>query len=342
MVQILPAQRTFGSEFGKAFGGGLGQGFSEGMKKRSEEKQLEKSSKALKDAGIDVPSGLTGEERKLFISESLKGKRESAKFANQLKENEGIIKALEEDRGLPEGSLKAYNSKPEMAERITKPKVEKPEPKSESQKLIEKETAKGYIEARNDIPKLDSALQNIGRLKELGEKLTGVGGYIKSALNTASASEYNTLGASLLEPVIKVFNPVGAVPTSKLNWIKETFSPKSSDLKSTQEGKIATLERLATQAKDRAQKKMKLFDDFNGNPPDSEVLKFDNDSAKMLTDFIDNKQYVESLNKEVPAGKILMLDPNGKPLHVNPNDKTPDGKSLIEFYLENGARMVNE
>lgn len=124
MVNILPAPRTFGSEFGRAFGGGLGQGFSEGMKLRGEKQALASSSKALKDAGIEVPEGLKGDERKLFITEKMKGLRESEKFANQLKANEDIIRQIEIDRGEEPGSLQAYVSNPAMAERITKPKAE--------------------------------------------------------------------------------------------------------------------------------------------------------------------------------------------------------------------------
>lgn len=216
----------------------------------------------------------------------------------------------------------------------------KPKAKSEAQKLLDKELAKGYIEARNELPKLQFTLENINRLRELGKNLTGIGGYAKAAFKTKSASEYNTLAASLLDPIIKVFNPVGAVPVTKLNWIRETFAPQASDLASTQEGKLSTLERLASQAQQRAQQKIKLYNDYNGEPPESLVLQFDNDSAKLITDFVDNQQYIDQLKKEVPKGKILMLDSQGKPLHVDPNQTMPNGMSAIEYASQFGARVI--
>lgn len=216
----------------------------------------------------------------------------------------------------------------------------KPKPKSAAQNLIATEAAKGYIAAKTELPKLQATMDNITRLRELGKNLRGIGGYAKAAFKTKSASEYNTLSASLLDPIIKVFNPVGAVPVTKLNWIRETFAPQASDLASTQEGKLATLERLASQAQQRAQQKIKLFNDYSGEPPESLVLQFDNDSAKMMTDFVDNQQYIDQLKKEVPKGKILMLDSQNKPLHVDPNQTMPNGMSAVEYATQFGARVI--
>ncbi len=218
--------------------------------------------------------------------------------------------------------------------------AKKPKPKSETQKLMDKEIAKGYVSAVGEIPKLQSTLDNIGRLRELGGKLRGPGGYVKAAFKTQSASEYNTLSASLLDPIIKIFNPVGAVPVTKLNWIRETFAPQASDLASTQEGKLTTLERLASQAKQRAEQKIKLFNDYNGEPPESEVVKFDNESAKMMTDFVDSRQYIDQLKKELPQGKILMVDAQGKPLDIDPNMIMPNGMTAVEYATQFGARVI--
>ncbi len=213
--------------------------------------------------------------------------------------------------------------------------------KTEGQKFLEKEVAKGYMEAKQDLPKLMGVKGNINRLLELGQKeLSGFGGFVKSTFKTGSAAEYETLGASLLEPIIKIFNPVGAVPTAKLNWIKDTFSPKPGELRSTQEGKLATIQRLTDQAEQRALQKIKLYDDFNGNPPESEVMKFDIETSNIINSFVDNQQYLNQLKKEVPEGKILMLDPQGKPLHVDPNQQGPDGKSIVDYFTSLGAKKV--
>jgi len=322
------------------FSAALGQGLQQGgdMMQKSQEKE------AISNLLGPESSNLPQDFQKLMMQGKIEGDLESKKRAAALQSNQKILRDLENRRGLEEGSLDAYINDPKLADKVTKPEKtsNKPAPKSEAQKLLEKETAKGYIEAIREVPKLQNTLQNIGRLNELGEKLTGFEGYVKSAFNTESAAEYNTLGASLLDPVIKIFNPAGTLPQKKLEWIRDTFSPKASDLQSTQKGKIATIERMANQALERAQQKIKLFDDFNGDPPASEVLKFDNESEKIITDFIDKKQYISELEKETPEGKILMLDPEGKPLHVDPKAEGPDGQLLIEYYIEKGARLVNE
>ena len=161
-------------------------------------------------------------------------------------------------------------------------------------------------------------------------------------MNTSDAAQFNTLGASLLEPVIKVFNPTGALPTAKLNWIKDQFQPKARELSSTIAGKIATMERLNIQAIQRAEEKVRLFKNFNNKPPVSEIMKFDQETDKFINDYVDKEMLKDTIIKETPKGKVAMLDPNGKPLHVDPNEVTPDGKNIIDYLIENGARLVNE
>jgi hypothetical protein len=329
-----------------SFGERLSTGISRGLEIGQQLMQQHQQKQAVSNLyGQDVANA-PPEIQKLYAQYALSGKQKQEQDAAKLASNRKQIADLETKRGLEPGSLSAYEDNPAMAERISKPEkkpAEKPKPKSETAKIVEKDLAKGYVDAKNEIPKLQSTLANIAHLRNLGKnELSGFKGYVKSGFGTASASEYNTLGATLLDPVIKIFNPVGAVPTSKLNWIKDTFKPSAGEFQSTQSGKLATLERLANQAMQRAQQKMKLFNDFNGEPPESEVLKFDNESSQILNNFINNAQYIEQLQKEVPEGKILMLDPEGKPLHVDINSTGPNGESLVEFYLGKGATLPNE
>lgn len=313
--------------------------------------KIKENKKILKDLeerrGLE-PGSLSSYESDIKLAEQIsrtkeikepKGKKTSKELE---KEKKAVHELLKET-----GKYKTEEELNEAAETFDLPTAKtiwqeskKEKPKSATKKLLETETAKGYIEAKKEIPKIQSTFENIKRLRELGEKLIGIKGFVKSFLNTESAAEYNTLAASLLDPIIKVFNPVGAVPVTKLNWIRDTFAPKASDIKSRQEGKINTLERLTKQAEQRNQQKIKLFEDFNGEPPESEILKFDNDTSKTFNDFVDNQQYVEKLKNEVPKDKILMLDPNGKPLHVDPNQKAQNGMSLIQYYQTLGAQLI--
>lgn len=263
-----------------------------------------------------------------------KERKEHENKKNLLRET-GEYKTEEDlDRAAKNYDLQAVRTK---WDRATKPKpAEKPPkapPKSELTKTLEKETAKGYIEAQREIPKIEDSLRNLDRMAELGSgPLKGPTGYLPAIFGTESAREYDSLAASTLEPIIKIFNPVGAVPTEKLNWIRKTFAPSAGELRSTQEGKENALRRLAEQAKSRAQQKIKLFDDYKGDPPASEVFKFDAESSQYLNSFIDQNQYVDVLKKETPDGKILMLDPQGKTLHADPED--------VEEFIRLGAKKI--
>jgi hypothetical protein len=306
---------------------------------------LQESLKTLNEERTEF----TKKQREKLQSDIEKSSNEKTEKSEKSEKERNAVKKLLKDTGKFENeeeleeAANVYDlpTAKMLHQQSTKIKPEpKAPPKSETTKTLEKELAKGYIAARNEIPKLESSFQNIARLRELGNELTGFGGYLKSAFNTKSAAEYNTLAASLLDPIIKIFNPVGAVPVTKLNWIRETFSPKANDLRSTQEGKLATLERMAAQGKQRAQQKMKLFEDYNGEPPESEVLKHDTDTSKILNDFVDQHQYTDKLKQEVPHGKVLMIDSNGKPLHIDPSQTMPDGMSAIEFATQHGARLI--
>jgi len=323
------------------------------QKQKSEEFKEKIAENKKQIAGIEKQYGLPEGSLQEFendpalaarVAKPQKEPSKKGKTPEELKkEKQGRKKLLKET-----GEYKTEEELDEAAETLNDSSVrmkwqqsKKISPKSESQKLIEKETAKGYIEAKNELPKIESTLSNINRLREIGKtQLGGTSGYIKSAFNTSSAAEYNTLGATLLDPIIKIFNPVGAVPVTKLDWIKNTFRTNSSDTQSTQEGKLATLERLSNQAKERALAKIKLFNDFNGNPPESEVLKFDNESANQIIDFVDSHQYMDQLKKETKKGKVLMMSPEGKPMHVDPNQKMPNGMPAIEYLKSKGATLV--
>ncbi len=211
--------------------------------------------------------------------------------------------------------------------------------KREFSSLMKKDIYKTESE---DLPRYKSAQQNIVRIKDLSKNLTGFSGYRKALFNTSEAAEFNTLGASLLEPVIKVFNPSGALPTAKLNWIKDQFQPRALELSSTIQGKISTMERLNSQAIQRAEDKINLFKNFNNNPPESEIMKFDQQSEKIINDIVDEGMLGKVLQEETPKGKVLMFDPDGNALHVDPNEKAQNGMPIIDYYLQNGATLKNE
>src|SRR5690348_15745201 len=104
MVTILPPVRR------ESFSSLLGRGVGEHLNQRAQSRMQQEAIQAQ-------------EAQKMRLLEheyGLKGKIEKEKFSNEIIQNRAIIKDLEKQRGLPEGSLSAYESDPKMAEQVTR------------------------------------------------------------------------------------------------------------------------------------------------------------------------------------------------------------------------------
>lgn len=169
-------------------------------------------------------------------------------------------------------------------------------------------------EASKEVPKMEQAiakgkdaLTNIDRIETLAtENLKGLKGYVKAAFNTEAAAEVNTLGATNLETVIKLFNPVGALPTQKLNWIRSTFSVSPWDNLSTIKGKLNTQKIITQQSIDRAEERNKLLKKYYGNIPEDVSKEFDKKTEDILNGL--EKKYSPSQGKKAPEGKVRVKD----------------------------------
>ncbi len=149
--------------------------------------------------------------------------------------------------------------------------------------------AKQFTEAEDQKAKLQGTFDNIGRLKELKKDLKGPLGSAKAFLKTGKAAEFNAVGFSAIEPILKIFNPTGPIPVAKVKIIEERFAPKASDLSTTIDGKIKALESLAQQTLDRAQKRIDLMTAFDGEPPSNVIQQFDADSSRLLDQIVNNE-----------------------------------------------------
>ncbi|CAB4126516.1 hypothetical protein UFOVP80_15 [uncultured Caudovirales phage] len=192
-------------------------------------------------------------------------------------------------------------SKPPPAE-----KKAPPTPLEKSKAAIE---AKKYSEAVDQVGKIDSTLDNINYLRQLAPKLRGITGYGKAALKTKDASEFNSIGLSLIEPILKIFNPVGAIPIAKINLIRSQFAPKASDLASTIQGKLNALERIAQQGKARAEERIALYESYEGTPPPEEVKKFEKETERELDKLTrQSKKEVASISQEAEKEETIPFD----------------------------------
>jgi len=131
MVQIIK-ERSFGSEFGRSLGTGLGEGFSQGVeesyKNKSKMAELQKENEDIyKATGIKL-QGVTPETRKLEYSEKLKAQAKEKERGEELAGNKQVLRGLERQRGLQEGSLSDFESDPKAAELSTRTAKERAPP----------------------------------------------------------------------------------------------------------------------------------------------------------------------------------------------------------------------
>jgi len=135
---------------------------------------------------------------------------------------------------------------------------------------------------------IDSAASDLDRLQELSQSLTGASGYAKSLLGTQEAAEFDALGLSTLSAPLKIFNPVGAIPVQKIKILEKKFSPKATDFQETIEGKLNALRRINDAARSKVTRLQDLSEKYGSLDaiPDSELLKYSQESEKEIDNFI--------------------------------------------------------
>lgn len=177
-----------------------------------------------------------------------------------------------------EGKL-SYNA----AKEISKTKNEKKNTVSDFDKIVSKENAKQYIKATQDIVIAQRNLNDLNKIEKLNNDLKGPLGMFE-ALNPFSekAAELTSLGFAAIEPIVKVFNPSGPIAQKKLEQLQKLYAINATDTYGKIKGKVNALKRFATTAKDLAEKRIKLFEKYNGSPPIGEVAQLDSIGNDLL------------------------------------------------------------
>ena len=205
-----------------------------------------------------------------------------------------------------QGYGEGFESLPSEERRVLMQQKGKAPESAPVQKIYEKAATDRFAKDLELIPVLESSLSNLERLKELGGSGAGaISRYVQSALGTGNTAEINTLGFAAIEPVLKIFNPVGAVPVAKMNILTKKFAPQANDTAWTYSGKIQTLERLGKAALERAEQRTKLFESYGGQVPPREVLyNFDKETSKLAENLIDaeSKNYDQLVKQEPKQG----------------------------------------
>ena len=237
-------------------------------------KQLNQQKTQLKALGL--PEELAGAD-KTVIAQALKNKQpgpaqKPAVTAEHL-QSLGLSPDLV---GAPESVINA------ALKEKNKPKVLNP-----FQKKQQTDLATEYSENIKTIQRAKSNIKTIDRLETLSKDLTGLTGIAKGLVGSEKANEFDALGLSIIEPALKLFNPVGAIPTQKINLLIPKFAPKATDRQSVIQGKLNATKRISQQAIDRAQERNAIIDQFQGEPPEEILKQFDADTETMVDALLD-------------------------------------------------------
>lgn len=195
--------------------------------------------------------------------------------------------------GVPEDKAKELSKVISPANAKTYGKAEKGGDKLDKfdQKLQQK-GAEEYIKLQEAIPKGKDALANLDRLESLSKnELSGLKGYAKSAINTESASEFSNLAFTSIEPIIKLFNPVGPIPVAKMKMIQQTFQMNPGELQTTIRGKISALRRIGQQGLARNEQRAALLKKHKGLIPEEELKQFDKQTEELQDALVDDSAF---------------------------------------------------
>lgn len=215
------------------------------------------------------------------------------------------------------------------AEDLLKTQIKEGGKETPFEKAIQNKNAEEYIRLNNEIPKLEDTLNTINYAREISDKI----GYGNQALSALGLSEQGTLIESvtfpLIEPILKMLAPSGAIAKEKLIRSEQKYAIKGSDAPWNRKAKLDALENFTKQAVNRAKQKKALIEQYDGRPPKDVIEKFDRESDTMIDAMIDYDLVgEEATDKELPKPKEF----KGKTITA------PDGR---KFYSD-GTRWTKK
>jgi hypothetical protein len=197
------------------------------------------------------------------------------------------------------------------------------------QKKVQEKNAEEYINLTKEIPKIESTLGDIAYARQLSNEL-GTSGTVGGALGLSKkAKELEGVSFTLMEPIVKIFNPSGPIAQQKLKMIQDKYVISASDAPWTKKAKLDALERFAKQALGRAQQKLELIKKYDGNPPESVINNFDKESDTISDAMLDYDIIGEEAN-------IPNLPPAGE--YKGEEIESADGTT----YLSDGTRWLKK
>lgn len=273
---------------------------------------------------ISGTKGLKPETRKTtsdMFSQS-RARTESRRLATEKSDKDQ--KRYDETQGFKERELKLKESK-EAREGA------KPPPLSQYEKTLETQNAKRFAEINQEMPKIRSAMRVADDVESLIEEMSVFRGW---PLNFQEQGELSGKAASMLAPVIKIFNPTGPIPVAKLKYVESEFGIKQGQTRETMRGRFKSLKNFNEEAKMRLEEEQALMQLWNGNPPPEVINKFNAETEDKFDRLIGFDKSGSS--EEVPPEMASKL---GDPKDL-PEGKVRTSKKTGEKFKVEGGRWV--
>lgn len=333
MVQFIPADNSWANAFREA-----GSGLSQGYMNRTDENSLRKTVEGLgpnpsprqildaitrtktynPESKQSVLKNYLGVENFEELKRKAQAQEEISKARNdilQAKENKQNTKektertnvqSIVDQLDLPPEKKESLGQtlSQSAAESLLKDQL-KPSKKEEKltpfERKVQERNAEEYINLTKEIPKIESTLGDIAYARQLSDEL-GISGSVKGALGLSKkAKELEGVSFTLMEPIVKIFNPSGPIAQQKLKMIQDKYVISPSDAPWTKKAKLDALERFSKQALNRAQQKLSLIKQYDGNPPENVIENFDKESDTISDAMINyDLQGEEASDKDLP------------------------------------------
>lgn len=201
-------------------------------------------------------------------------------------------------------------------------------PKKGQESTVDKELGKVKAKAIIDVVqgggKGQAMVDNLAWLEKNIDKVGSIKGISnRGPMQSELFAEFENKGRLMVEPIIKIFNPAGTLPTKKLEWIRDNFAISPYDTQNQIRGKLNAVKPLVNIALDYQSKVADLVDKYGANIPNEEFFKI---SKKLNNEFnsIYDKQFerkvysdLNQLNPKEMKGRTITNPSTGQKLRSN-------------------------
>ena len=256
-------------------GTALGQGLVQGYEESQDRRALQNAMQGLpKDASPrDILQAMVG------LNVSPEAKQTALKNLMGAAEFEEKKRQFGEEARLREKQIDV--NKAALDQKGNEPKL------SPFQKTLQNKQAEEYIKLDKDISEISANLDTLDKVQALSDEhgLVGIG---TSAIGISKTGpEMEALSFPLIQPIVKMFNPVGPIAVKKLEFVKDKYQVKGTDLPWVRDSKIRALRAFSNQALTRSQQKKQLIEQYNGLIPKEIEQQFDKETEAFVDSMID-------------------------------------------------------